>query len=131
MTINRWIKNGIIVSSKISKGGHNFFTKQQLIDFSNGNVKIENVENVTSQNVTLELAQESKNITKSREIDMMDKIYNPDGDIISCTFSDDDEDEEQELLDQLANEAEPPEPHKVTFIYESLFLYYNHSIITL
>ena len=113
MTINRWIKNGIIVPAKISKGGHNFFTKQQLIKFSNGNIKIENVENVTSQNVTLEFAQESKNITKSREIDMMDKIYNPDGDIISCTFSDDDEDEEQELLDQLANESEPPEPHKV------------------
>ncbi|MBR1396974.1 MAG: helix-turn-helix domain-containing protein, partial [Selenomonadaceae bacterium] len=64
MTINRWIKNGIIVPAKISKGGHNFFTKQQLIEFSNGNIKIENVENVTSQKVTLELAQESKNITK-------------------------------------------------------------------
>ena len=115
MTINRWIKNGIIVPAKISKGGHNFFTKQQLIDFSNGNIKIKNDENVTSQNVTLELAQESKNITKtkSREIDMMDKIYNPDGDILSCTFSDDDEDEEQELLEQLANESDPPEPHKV------------------
>ena len=111
-TLQRWIKNGIIVPARVSKGGHNFFTKQQLIDFSNGNIKIENA-TLESQNATSKINQESKNITKNREIDMMDKIYNPDGDIISCTFSDDDEDEEQDLLDQLANESDPPEPHKV------------------
>ena len=44
---------------------------------------------------------EKKLNKKSQEIDMLDKIYNPDGDIISCTFSNDDEDEEQDLLDQL------------------------------
>ena len=101
-TLQRWVKNSILIPAKISKGGHNFFTKQQLIDFSNGNIKIENATS-ESQNATPKINQESKNITKNREVDMTDKIYNPDGDILSCTFSDDDD----------ANEAEPPEPHKV------------------
>ena len=110
-TIKRWRWSGILIPDKTTKGGHSLYSHQQLVNFSKPNNQeydeIGTSESAVTQN--RDIIPKPKN----RDIDMTDKIYNPDGDIISCTFSDDDEDEEQELLDQLTKEAEPPESHKV------------------